>query len=219
MSTSKTHLVLLGDSIFDNYRYVPDGLPVIEHLRKAIPADWTATLLAVDGDTTVDVASQLAGIPESATQLIISIGGNDAIEYIPMFSDPVSTIGEALVRLSDVRETFQRDYRNMLEQVFLRDLPVALCTIYTSVPGLGGMETTALALFNDVILEEAFRARVPVIDLRLICDEEVDYSLVSPIEPSHAGGIKIANAILSLIKQDSPAVSNVLSGIEGNITC
>jgi hypothetical protein len=34
-----------------------------------------------------------------------------------------------------------------------------------------------------------------VIDLRLICDERADYSAVSPIEPSAAGGGKIARAI------------------------
>src|SRR2546425_4401951 len=28
-----SHIVLLGDSIFDNASYVPEGLPVIEHLR------------------------------------------------------------------------------------------------------------------------------------------------------------------------------------------
>lgn len=37
------HLVLLGDSIFDNAAYVPDGTPVIQHLRQIIPADWQAT--------------------------------------------------------------------------------------------------------------------------------------------------------------------------------
>ena len=33
-----SHVVLLGDSIFDNGRYVPGGPSVIEHLRKALPA-------------------------------------------------------------------------------------------------------------------------------------------------------------------------------------
>lgn len=41
------HLVLLGDSIFDNAIYVSDGLPVITHLRQHIPSGWQATLLAI----------------------------------------------------------------------------------------------------------------------------------------------------------------------------
>ena len=31
------HVVLLGDSIFDNARYVPDRPPVIDQLRQALP--------------------------------------------------------------------------------------------------------------------------------------------------------------------------------------
>lgn len=52
------HLILLGDSIFDNAAYVPDGLPVIEHLRQIMPANCQGTLLAIDGDVTTGVAGQ-----------------------------------------------------------------------------------------------------------------------------------------------------------------
>lgn len=194
------HIVLLGDSIFDNAKYVPDGLPVIEHLRQIIPPNWQATLVAVDGDETPDVFGQTKRIPETATHLIVSVGGNDAIGYLPMFADRVNTIGEALLHLGKMRNTFCEQYRQMLRHVMNFNLPVAVCTIHTSIPDLGVGEKTALALFNEVILQEAFMANVPVIDLRLICNEDVDYSEVSPIEPSHAGGQKIAQAIYSLLR-------------------
>jgi hypothetical protein len=58
---------------------------------------------------------------------------------------------------------------------------------------------TALAIFNEIILREAFIAKVPVIDLRLICDDPADYSEVSAIEPSAAGGEKIVQAIVRLL--------------------
>ena len=54
---------------------------------------------------------------------------------------------------------------------------------------------TLLSLFNDVIVREAARERLPVLDLRLVCDEPRDYSAVSPIEPSQHGGNKIATAV------------------------
>jgi hypothetical protein len=41
------NVVLLGDSIFDNGRYVPGGPAVIDHLRKALPGG-RATLLAAE---------------------------------------------------------------------------------------------------------------------------------------------------------------------------
>lgn len=53
------HAVLLGDSIFDNERYVPDRPPVIEQVRRSLPPAWQATLLAVDGHTTDCVAEQI----------------------------------------------------------------------------------------------------------------------------------------------------------------
>jgi len=212
MNIKMPHIVLLGDSIFDNIKYVPDGMPVIEHLRTTIPINWNATLLAVDGDTTVDVSSQLKNVPDTATHLVISIGGNDAIEYIPIFSDRVSTVGEALLQLSSVQELFQQNYQKMLKEVMQLNLPVTVCTIYDSVPGHGGIEKTALALFNDIILKVAISNHVSVIDLRFICNEETDYSMISPIEPSHAGGMKIAKAV-SLLLGGGLEPTNVFSGI------
>jgi hypothetical protein len=58
---------------------------------------------------------------------------------------------------------------------------------------------TALAMFNEVILREAFNAKIPVIDLRLICSEFSDCSEISRIEPSAAGGEKIVQAIVRLL--------------------
>jgi hypothetical protein len=58
---------------------------------------------------------------------------------------------------------------------------------------------TALAMFNEVILREAFDAKIPVIDLRLICSESSDYSEISPIEPSASGGENIVRAIVQLL--------------------
>ncbi|XFA73421.1 hypothetical protein RYO59_001667 [Thermosynechococcaceae cyanobacterium Okahandja] len=53
-----THIVLFGDSIFDNQPYVPEGQAVIHQLRTKFPPDSTATLLAVDGAIARDIPSQ-----------------------------------------------------------------------------------------------------------------------------------------------------------------
>jgi hypothetical protein len=57
----------------------------------------------------------------------------------------------------------------------------------------------ALSTFNDVITRAAFEAGLPLLDLRLICDEDSDYA--NPIEPSEAGGAKIARAIVRLVSE------------------
>jgi hypothetical protein len=54
------HVVLLGDSIFDNSRYTLGEPDVISHLTKLLPNGWKATLLAVDGATSNEISAQLA---------------------------------------------------------------------------------------------------------------------------------------------------------------
>lgn len=189
------HVVLLGDSIFDNARYVPDRPPVIEQVRHALGRDWRATLLAVDGHITADVARQLENLPPDATHLVVSVGGNDALRDSAVLQEPVSTVGEALDLLHEVLQGFMDSYRAMLNLVAEIGKPASVCTIYDAIPGLGPAERTALAGFNEAILREAFRAAIPIIDLRLVCDHASDYSHVSPIEPSVLGGAKIARLI------------------------
>ena len=56
-----THIVLLGDSVFDNASYVPGGPSVLEWLRRTCPPGGSqATLLAVDGACVSNVSRQLA---------------------------------------------------------------------------------------------------------------------------------------------------------------
>lgn len=190
------HVVLLGDSIFDNARYVPGSPSVIELLRRALPEGWKATLLARDGASTAEIARQLESLPADATHLVLSVGGNDALDHSSLLlHEPANSFAEVLSRLSGIRDEFRQNYRCVLGHVLSLDHPVVVCTIYDSIPGLDPVEATGLALFNDVILKEAFRARLPVIDFRLVCTKPSDYARSSPIEPSATGGGKIARAI------------------------
>jgi hypothetical protein len=76
MTSAKRHIVLLGDSIFDNGHYVDEGNPgVIDQLKAKVHAyQWQATLLAVDGNVLSDVGNQIKKIPHGATHLFMSIG-------------------------------------------------------------------------------------------------------------------------------------------------
>jgi hypothetical protein len=193
------HVVLLGDSIFDNARYVPGEPAVIEQVRRALPAGWAATLVAVDGHVTSDVAGQLRSLPADATHLIVSVGGNDVLGESALLAEPAVTVGDGLALVAEARSRFRDAYRAMLRTVAAAGKPTAVCTVYDSIPGLGPAEVAALAGFNDVILREGFAAALPVLDLRLVCDRPGDYSSVSPIEPSSAGGAKIARLIAEVV--------------------
>jgi hypothetical protein len=192
-----SHVILLGDSIFDNGRYVPGGPAVIEQLRERLPRGWNATLLAADGAIVADVADQLRKLPEDATHLVVSAGGNDALEHSVAVQTKEGT--SLLSYLADARDQFQQQYRGMLRSALSHRLPTTVCTVYDSIPDMTREEQTGLSLFNDIILREAFRATVPVIDLRLICTARDDYAEISPIEPSTVGGAKIARTIARVV--------------------
>jgi hypothetical protein len=57
----------------------------------------------------------------------------------------------------------------------------------------------ALPFFNDCSMREAFLRGLPLIDLRLICNEDGDFA--NPIEPSVQGGAKIATAVAAVAVQ------------------
>lgn len=197
------HVVLLGDSIFDNKSYVgAGGKDVVAHLREAIPADWRATLKAVDGSVTGNVSRQFSDLPETATHLIISVGGNDALMNADVLQMRADSAAQVLNELANRAERFEQDYSKMLRTVLSKNLPTALCTIYfPSFPDeqIQRIAVVALATFNDAIIRQAILNNLPLLDLRLICSEKADYA--NPIEPSDIGGRKIAQKIFELIKE------------------
>jgi lysophospholipase L1-like esterase len=202
-----SHIILLGDSIFDNGVYVPGHPDVVKQLRAVLPEGWKASLLAVDGAVTRSLAAQVARLPADATHLVVSVGGNDALGESHILGTGVRSVGEGVALLAETQERFARNYADMLQTVMSVGLPVALCTIYdtpTSAPN-HLIIRTALAVFNDIITRAAFGHGLPLIDLRLICNEDEDYA--NPIEPSAKGGAKMAAAISRLItgsREDRP---------------
>jgi lysophospholipase L1-like esterase len=197
-----THVVLLGDSVFDNASYVGGGADVVTHLRALAPEGWRATLKAVDGSVVNHVAWQLETTPEDATHLIVSAGGNDALVNAGILGEGAESFAEVLERLADVAEAFESDYLRMLDELRSTGKPSAVCTIYyprMEDPVVQRLAVAALSTFNDVITRAAFGAGLPLLDLRLVCDEDSDYA--NPIEPSEAGGAKIARAILRLVSE------------------
>src|ERR1039458_1563875 len=118
------HIVLLGDSIFDNGSYVHQDdrgeEPVLDQLRGLLPGGWDVTLVAVDGHRIADVCRQLDRAPADASHLVISVGGNDALGQGSVLDRRAGTVSDALVTLARTREEFRREYRQMLDAVCAR---------------------------------------------------------------------------------------------------
>jgi len=197
-----THVALLGDSIFDNKSYVgANGKDVVTHLRDVLPDDWQATLCAIDGSVIENVSTQLRDVPNDATHFVISVGGNDAIRNADVLQMRVDSSAEFLGEIANRTEAFEFQYKKMLSQVLEKNLPTAVCTIYYpnfAEAQIQRIAVTALASFNDVIIRQAVLNGLPILDLRLVCNEATDYA--NAIEPSDKGGRKISAKIFELSK-------------------
>jgi hypothetical protein len=190
------HVVLLGDSIFDNARYTAGGPDVITHLREALPQDSRATLLAVDGATADEVLAQLKRMPSDATHLVLSAGGNNALMNSNILHSPADSSSQVLRELADISREFETEYRRTIQACLQQQLPLSICTIYNGCfhdEHLQKSISSALMVFNDVILRIGIEFQLTIIDLRHVCSAPADYA--NSIEPSCRGGEKIAQVI------------------------
>mgnify|MGYP001294919817 FL=1 len=207
------HIVLLGDSIFDNNSYVNSGeLDVPNQLRSLVGHRSRITNLAVDGHKIGHVKNQLDNLPPSATNLFVSVGGNDGLGHLSIFNSHVSTVGEALRQMYRIGNNFKKKYSEMVDLVLSYNIPTAFCSIYyprfdarslnrvqhymSAIQNGREIQEMAMAaetIFNDIITYEIFKRKIPLIDLRVLCDDDEDFA--NPIEPSCIGGMKIAETI------------------------
>lgn len=110
------HIVLLGDSIFDNAPYVPAGMHVQAQLQTLV-APHRVSLLARDGDV---------------------------LGLVSAMQSKAGSVIEAATLLADWQAGFRRDYRRMLNVVLSRRKPVAVSPIEPSGQG-GGKIAAAIA--------------------------------------------------------------------------
>jgi lysophospholipase L1-like esterase len=195
------HIVLLGDSIFDNAPYTAGGPAVIDHLQANLEAGEEATLLALDGDRVQDVTRQLRRVPEAATHYFLSIGGNDALDHVELLNRRVETAGQGLALLGRPVEEFAEGYWSLLDRL-KGDLPwLQVCTVYNGDFGPEApVVTQAIRLFNDAIQRAAIDHGVPVVELRNLLNRPEHYA--NPIEPSVEGGRVLAAKLLRRARGD-----------------
>src|SRR5262245_43160894 len=178
-----SHVVLIGDSVFDNGAYTQGGPDVVSQVRTFLVDGWKATLLAVDGSTTGHVADQLRRLPTEATHLVLSVGGNDALMQRAILWAPMPSLARSMAALATVAAGFETNYRRAVDACLETGLPLVLCTIYNGCfedPAFQRVATATLSIFNDAILRVAIEHSLTVIDLRAICARPEDYA--NPIE-------------------------------------
>lgn len=192
------HITLFGDSIIDNGVYVgSEELSVLQHLNHRRP-DKLFEQRAVDGDTTKDVlSSQL--IDSHTGKSVLSIGGNDLLQNMRLIATEEKVTPVAFFEsLGGVADGFTERYQKILSML---QGPCLVMTIYNPSfhkdPAMAHLQRSCemvVGMFNDIIQRLVCQHGKDLLELRNIFVDEKDYA--NPIEPSHAGGGKLADAIL-----------------------
>jgi hypothetical protein len=158
----------------------------------------------VDGSTTTDIARQIPSIPEDATNLVLSVGGNDALAHADVLTRKSITAMEVLEYLASVTEQFESKYRAVARELTALGKPLLVCTVYNGnlPPELATAARAAVAAFNDKIYQIAGELSLAVLELRRVCAQPSDYA--NQIEPSALGGRKIAAGILASLARTDP---------------
>ena len=204
---AKKRIILLGDSIIDNGAYVRPGEADVAKQLQALLPQLAIIKRAVDGAVCADVLGSQTANLESTDRIILSAGGNDALQHIDLLdAATVTTAKQVLLRLAAIRADFRRTYASLLDRLVTIRAPVLVLTVYNPCFDGHGMDATyqqaaegAISLFDDVIQLEAHRRSFKVLELRTLFTSPADYA--NPIEPSALGGAKLAQAISAWVKQ------------------
>ncbi len=161
------HLVLLGDAL----QNIDLGKGQAESALVPRPRNpWKLTVLQ---PPEVLQQGRVRAIPAGVTHIGICVDGGWAIETSGLLKGGAQSIQDALDTLAAAADEF--------ENMFARLIAAA----------------TALAIFNDRILRRTIAARLSIVELRLVCDEDNDYASETLL--SHAGVRKVANVARSAL--------------------
>ena len=206
-----SYITLLGDSIIDNKTYVQKGeLSVLEHLENI--SEYEYTQLAFDGDTTLNVLNGQLLSPAIATSshFVLSIGGNDLLQNLSfLYEGPVNKINDAVAGVQQyIFKPLEQRFETIIQRLSSHRANLLLCTVYEGDLGrtdefrdVLDSSKIMVSSFNDTVYKTASKYNADVLELRHIFTSPEDYA--NPIEPSHIGGEKLAQAITDWIQKTS----------------
>ena len=196
-------ILLFGDSVIDNKYYVGENEnSVLEHLQNISNDEFIQ--IALDGDTTRDVLDKQLQVStiKDASKIILSVGGNDLLQNLSfLYKSNFENVNEGLICLQNqIFQPLTERYEAIVKVLSSYRANLLLCTVYEGDLGRtdefrGVLDSSKImaSSFNDIVYKTAKKFNADVLELRQILTESDDYA--NPIEPSHTGGEKLANAI------------------------
>ena len=191
------HLVLLGDALHNIDMGEEPETVLVPRPRNP----WKLTVLE---PPQLLQRRPVRAIPSEATHIGICVDGGWAIETSGLLKRGAQSISDALDSLAAAADQFEEAFARLIAAAVEAGVPTIVCTL---VPARHQealrrrVAATALAIFNDRILRSASAAKLSIVDLRLVCDEDGDYASETLL--SRAGVRKVANVARSALYEIS----------------
>lgn len=182
-------IILMGDSVFANDKYVKSGYSVFDVLHRE---HENVLLLAKDHATVEDLLYQFSNLPveynDPSTVIFVSCGGNDILHYFKNHSH---------IKEEKFIDNLFSEYRNILDQLYADwglKARVFLCTIYFPRKSTYKKYYNMITLWNEKLRTYASEYEHTVVPLDNLLNN--DKYFTHAIEPSELGAETIANRIL-----------------------
>lgn len=182
-------IVLMGDSVFANDKYVKSGYSVFDILHRK---HENVLLLAKDHATVEDLLYQFSHLPvehnDPSTVIFVSAGGNDILHYFKNYSH---------IKQEKFIDNLFNEYANILDQLYADwglKARVFMCTIYFPRKSTYEKYYNMISLWNEKIRNYASEYEHTVVPFDKILNSDVYFT--HAIEPSEEGSKIIANRIL-----------------------
>lgn len=191
------HLVLLGDAL-QNIDLGNEAETVL------VPRPRNPWKLTVLEPPQLLQQRKVRAIPSEATHIGICVEGGWAIEMSGVLRGDAQSISDALYSLAAAADQFEAVFAQLIAAAVEAGVPTIVCTLVPARHQEASRQrvaATALAIFNDRILRSATAAKLSVVDLRLVCDEDSDYASETLL--SRSGVRKVANVARSALYEIS----------------
>ena len=196
-SNNSNTIILLGDSIFKNNLYVSNSNMSIEN--QLMLHNPNVINKSQDGAVIVDVFYQIENIPEKynkkTTNIYISAGGNDIINYYLYKNIPKSNI--------DTLDVIFKKYTRLINSLLVKfdKSSLFICDIYYPKSNRYKSFHPLIKLWNQKL--ECLSQSKNITFVRISDEITSDDDLTHEIEPSYKGGLKIVKKIINTIKSNN----------------
>jgi hypothetical protein len=192
------HMILLGDALQNI------DLGEGDRERALVPRPRNPWKLTILQPSDVLRQGKVRAIPPGASHVAICLDGGWAIETSGLLEREARSVREALDTFAEAADEFEKVFAALIAAALETGLPTVVCTLVParySEPVQQRTGATALAIFNDRLVRRAFAARLPIVDLRMVCDQKGDYATETLL--SSAGVRKAANVVRSALYEIS----------------